>query len=183
MKLFLTHTKNTFEGQREGEIVLALIRRHPYIIITAITGFALLAFSPFALLINYYDYLTNSELLPLAWFLTILFFSLVWHILFYRIMDYLLDTWTITNERIISSQQLGFFRRRVVEAELDRVQDTTVEVMSMIPTLLNFGDIEVQTAGAKEKLFFYQVPSPNKIRELIAKAGKELRSRGSNDKL
>lgn len=174
MSFFLTTTKNTFEGKRDGEVVLLLVRKHSIILWMTIAGFIVLMALPLFVLISFYNFVDAGGSFWLALSVVTALFILVWHALFYKVMDYLLDTWIITNERVISSQQLGFFKRRVVEANLGRVQDVTVEIKSMIPTLLNFGNIEVQTAGAEQKIFFNQVPDPHKIKALILNKSKDL---------
>ena len=174
MSLFLTTTKHTFEGKRSDETVISLLRRHSFLLILTILGFSMLALVPFSLLFYYYGYLKTSNLTGLAWFGSFFFFSIAWHALFYRIMDYLLDTWIITDQRIIDSQQLGFFHRRVVETEMDRIQDVATEISSVASTFLNFGNVEVQTAGSAEKIFLDRVPNPNEVKDTIMDISRKL---------
>lgn len=94
-------------------------------------------------------------LLPLAYLL------LMW-------MDYYLDMWIITNERIIDIEQHGLFNREISEIPLHRVQDVTIQVRGIIETLLGFGTIRIQTAGEREFDIRF-VPHLYKAKDIILK--------------
>ena len=68
---------------------------------------------------------------------------------FIRWLEEEMDIILITNERIISIEQLSFFNRTVSETELSQVQDVKHVSRGMLSNLLNFGNLEVQTAGEK----------------------------------
>ena len=68
-------------------------------------------------------------------------------LLFIFWIDYYLDMWIITSERIIDIEQTGLFRRQISEFMLDKVQDITVEIPDMIATFLKYGNLHIQTAG------------------------------------
>jgi uncharacterized membrane protein YdbT with pleckstrin-like domain len=92
--------------------------------------------------------------------LTLLFFFLIW-------IDYYFDVWIVTNKRIINIEQRGLFSREVSELELDKIQDVSANVLGVIPTFLNYGDVLIQTAGEKEKFVFKKVSAPYEIKDLI----------------
>ena len=64
-------------------------------------------------------------------------------------IDYWLDVWIVTDERVINIEQKGLFSRSVSELHFYNVQDVTTSVRGVIPTLLNYGDVEVQTARGR----------------------------------
>ncbi len=90
--------------------------------------------------------------------------------MFYSITMYLLDTWIITNHRVIDSEQHGFFDRTVSELSLLKIQDVSTEINGPIATWLKFGNLEIQTAGAREKFLFKQIPNPLLIKDQLMKA-------------
>ncbi|MFH1171063.1 MAG: PH domain-containing protein, partial [bacterium] len=55
----------------------------------------------------------------------------------------------------------------VSELLLDKVQDVTVEVHGVIPTMLHYGDIMIQTAGESPRFHFDDIPHPHAIAEKI----------------
>jgi len=95
------------------------------------------------------------------------YYLFIWLFFFFSFIDYYLDIWLITSERIIDIQQKGFFSRVISEQKLFRIQDVTSEVHGFIPTILKFGNVHVQTAGTKERFFFHEVPNPDEVRNII----------------
>ncbi len=96
----------------------------------------------------------------------------LWIIVFVFWIDYYFDVWIITSRRIIDIEQLGLFKRNVSELEHSKVQDVTTEIHGILPTLLKYGFIYVQTAGKKTRFIFKQVPNPTLIRQVIVKLQK-----------
>lgn len=82
-------------------------------------------------------------------------------------IDYYFDVWVITDKRIVNIEQKGLFARQVSELKMERIQDVTTEVKGIIPTMLNYGDVYIQTAATTERFIFRMVPSPYAIKDLI----------------
>ncbi len=91
----------------------------------------------------------------------------LWIYIFLIWIDYYFDIWIITNERIINVEQKGLFTRKVSELKFAKIQDVTTEVKGLLQTILNFGDVHVQTAAEESKFLFRQVPDPYHLKSLI----------------
>ena len=52
---------------------------------------------------------------------------------------------------------------------MERIQDITIDIHGIIPTLLDFGDIHVQTAGDSQEFVMKGAPNPRRLKELILK--------------
>lgn len=167
---FLTTTEYTFEGKKSYETVLLLLHRHWFVLLMKLIVFLFLALIPLMLriLISY----TNIVLPFSDYYLlvTAIYYLFWWYGLFYAITMYLLDIWIVTDHRIIDSEQHGFFRRIVAELHLSKIQDISVDISGVIPTFLDYGNLEVQTAGTSEKFFFKQIPHPNQVKDIIMEA-------------
>jgi len=165
-----------------GEKVLRTVRKHWFIIAAEAAGVFTLFAAPFAL----YALLSRSGAATLpelsgaaALFFASLWSLLAWSKLFGVWTDYYLDLWVVTDRRIISVDQLGFFRRTLSVFRLDRIQDVTVDVHGVIPTLLNFGDLHVQTAGMERKFIIRGIPNPQRVKDLIMRAHDEALGRST----
>lgn len=101
------------------------------------------------------------------------YYLFLWLFFFFSFIDYYLDVWIITSERIIDIDQKGFFSRTISENKLFQIQDVTSEVQGFFPTVLRYGNVYVQTAGEKERFFFCEVPQPDSIRDMIIKLVQE----------
>ncbi len=161
----------SFPGQHTKEKIVLFLHRHWYIIasqiiilvIAALLPIVLLLFLPqgIKVLIFQEPFLGLTGLFLSAYYLSLwLYFFLVW-------VDYYLDVWIVTDERIINIEQEGLFNRVISEQQIVRVQDVTSEVRGLLPTFLDFGNVYVQTAGEKERFVFEQVPHPHNVKKII----------------
>jgi uncharacterized membrane protein YdbT with pleckstrin-like domain len=159
-----------FQGQRENEVVLRVVHRHWFNIATHFFAIVLLvavlfgSFSVFPLL--FADWL-GSDMSRLILFFQNSVILVLWIYAFLVWIDYFFDVWIITNERIINIEQKGLFVRSVSELKFARIQDVTTEVRGMLPTILNFGDVKVQTASDDDFFLFRQVPDPYHVKDVI----------------
>ncbi|MDD4333275.1 MAG: PH domain-containing protein [Patescibacteria group bacterium] len=163
-----------------GEKVIKIIRKDFFVLFKKIVLFVILGGLPFLFFFvtNYSSTLNIGEGL-IAYPLTIIFLSsyylFLWLFFFFSFIDYYLDVWIITNERIIDIKQEGFFARTIAELRLYRLQDVTSEVKGIFSTLLGYGNVYAQTAGEKQRFFFKDVPRPEKIRDLLIKISEDSR--------
>lgn len=159
-----------FQGQRENETILAVIHRHWFDITT---HFILIGL--FVALLGAIFFTLPKIANPTSFFshpIVILFFQntfflILWLYAFLVWIDYYFDVWIITNERVINIEQKGLFVRTVSELKFSRIQDVTSEVRGMLPTILNFGDVKVQTASEEDFFLFRQVPDPYHVKDVI----------------
>ena len=113
------------------------------------------------------SFFTGPNSYPLTVLVISSYFLFVWLLFFHAFIDYYLDVWIVTNQRIINIEQRGLFSRTVSEQKLYRVQDITSEVHGFFPTLVHYGDVFIQTAGEETRFVFKQVPHPYDIRKVI----------------
>lgn len=159
-----------FQSQRENEVILEVIHRHWFNILThfaLVFLLSLIVFGSFFILPSFFpDLNTRANALFLLFIQNTLILFL-WLYSFLIWIDYYFDVWIITNERVINIEQIGLFVRKVSELQFSRVQDVTSEVSGFIPTMLNFGDVEVETAAEEEHFLFRQVPDPYRIKDVL----------------
>jgi len=110
--------------------------------------------------------IAGNETIALLFIYT-LWLMLIWLWLFFEWTDYYLDVWIITDQKVISVDQQRFFAREISTLQLDKIQDVTVEVKGIIPTLFHFGDIHIQTAGEKREFIMLQIAQPQRVRDRI----------------
>lgn len=80
---------------------------------------------------------------------------------------FMLDAWVATTKRIMNIEQKGLFSRVVSELPLDKIEDVTVEVHGLIPTILQYGDVRIQTAAEQEHFLFDNIPHPQDVARQI----------------
>jgi uncharacterized membrane protein YdbT with pleckstrin-like domain len=72
----------------------------------------------------------------------------------------------------VNIEQKGLFVRHISELNFSRIQDVTAEVEGILPTVLNYGDVLVQTAGEESRFIFRQVADPYQVKDMVMKLSK-----------
>ncbi|MBN1584903.1 PH domain-containing protein [Candidatus Uhrbacteria bacterium] len=156
-----------------GERIVMKLRRHFLTFLGQVFLVAIIALVPLGAgyVINavHPEWLRSPIGRPGLVLLASAFYLNVWMFALAVFVDYYLDVWIVTDRRIIDIQQTGLFSRTVAELEISRIQDATSEVKGIVPTILNYGDVHIQTAGEKERFLFEQVPNPDRIRQRLVK--------------
>lgn len=149
------------------EQLIAIFRKHPFFIWIAIAKYIFLALLPI-LVIPFI-----SPMISLQGYGSVLYFSyliILWVMFFVEWTDFMLDTWILTDERLIDVEQVSLFSRKVSTLSLDRIQDITTTEAGFLETLLGIGVVLVQTAGESQEFRIYGVKDPNQVKDLIQKA-------------
>lgn len=157
-----------FENQRPDEEIVLIRRRHPWVLAKyslSIIGVILVTIAAFLI---WGASTMSAVFLVLAVVYIIFSFWTRWFI-------YNNDIFILTNQRIINIDQRGFFSRRVSEAELDNIQNATYEIKGIIKSFLNFGDIEISTAGPTSSLTLKNVENPHFVQEKIISLQNDLK--------
>ena len=156
-----------------------VLRRHPFIIITKLAFWLVVALAPVLLYFFAQDTMPfifdNSIMYPISILFTSVYYLYLWLFAFHSFVDYYLDVWIVTNYRIINIEQHGLFARTVSEQELSRIQDVTSELKGFFSTMLDFGTVYIQTAGEKVRFVFKQIPDPYGVSREITKLAEQSR--------
>ena len=127
-----------FEGQRPGEELLFVFRRH---IIAMRKGFWLLLI-PFAL--SALPVLIWQDNIALLWS-PVIGLGLGLILFFYHWMMWYFTVYIVTNQRIRQVTQRGFFGKDVVELRLSKIQNISYNIPGFTGEIFGFGTIVIQT--------------------------------------
>lgn len=154
---------------KSWERIVYFLRRHWLIFFIDVLVVLLLSLIPIVayLVLNFIvpALLVNSAIRPLLILLGSAYYLAIWLVFLTKFVDYYLDAWIVTNDRAVNIEQKGLFSRTISELDLAKVQDVTSEVKGVIPSLFNYGNVHIQTAGEIERFIFEQVPNPHEIRK------------------
>jgi uncharacterized membrane protein YdbT with pleckstrin-like domain len=170
--------KYYFTAQNANEKTIRIVHRHWFnIVMQYIPILILLTLIIFSLLF-YSDIISSfsSASAPAIFFFMLSFLVLfMWIYGFLIWFDYYLDIWIITTHRIVNVDQKGLFAREVGELEYKRIQDISTDIKGFFPTILNYGNLTVQTAAEQSHFVFRAVGDPYEIKSLIMKQVKKRR--------
>lgn len=157
-----------------NEQLIARIQKHWFLFAAQCVVYAALAIAPLVA-VQYFPWGSSfpGSHAALGAFLWSAWLLVLWVGLFISWTNYYLDILIITTKRLIYVNQIGLFSRRVSISRLDRIQDATGEIHGLIPTLLDFGEITIQTAAEEQAFVIRDIPNPAHVKTLILKAQEE----------
>jgi len=168
-------------GRLPNEKIIKIIRRDGFILFKRLVLVLVLTGLPALvglMMLRLYPNLLQGEISYPLIALAISGYALfIWLFSFFSFIDYYLDVWLITSERIIDVRQEGFFSRTVAELKLFQVQDVTSELKGISKFIFGYGDVYVQTAGEVQRFAFKQIPDPEVVRDIIIKLVEENKRR------
>lgn len=157
--------------QKSYEKIEYLLHRHPLGFVKYVITFIILMLMPLALYLLIGDLFTNIFIGPRIFPLTVLgasaYYLSIYLFAYGHFIDFYLDIWVVTNDRIINMEQQGLLATKITELDLYRIQDVTVNVRGFFQTIFNYGDVVVKTASSNTHIIFRKVSKPNEIRQAL----------------
>lgn len=153
-----------FETRESKEKIILLLRQHPIVNLRWIFGTILLLGGP--TIINAFGIF---NFLPIGFPLII---SLAWYLVTsaYAIEGFLnwyFNVYFVTNARIVDVDFYNLIDKRVSNAEIEMIQDVSYQTGGVLRTLLNYGDVFIQTAAEVSEFKFEAVPSPERVAKIL----------------
>jgi hypothetical protein len=153
-----------FETEDEKEQIVLLLRQHPVVNVKWIVITILLLTGPTLLSI-----FGLFSFLPTGFPLVI---SLIWYLVTsaYAIEGFLswyFNVYFVTTERVIDVDFFNLIDKRVSDAEIERIQDVSYTTNGFAGTVLNFGNVFIQTAAEVSEFQFESVPNPEKVTKIL----------------
>ncbi|HRN90489.1 MAG TPA: PH domain-containing protein [Candidatus Saccharibacteria bacterium] len=143
-----------FDGQREGEELLFVFRRH---ILAMRKGFYSLLIP---LVITAVPVLIWQHNITLYW-LPLAGFAIGLLLFFYHFILWYFTIYIVTNQRLRQVTQRGLFGKDVIELRLSKIQNISYNVPGFMGEVFKFGTIVIQTFVGD--LVIHKVEHPDKI--------------------
>lgn len=154
-----------FINQNPDEIVILLVRRHfltnlGWLLIVVGMSLAPLILRHFPLLT--FLPLTFQTIAIGAWYLVAM------AIFIEGFLSWFYSVNIVTNKRVVDVDFFNLIYREITDAEIEVIQDVTVKIGSVVRTIFNYGDVDVETAGEKPNIEFQSVPQPDRIVRILS---------------
>lgn len=156
----------------EGEEIVLKVHRHWLFIAVRIVGLLAMSFLPLAVsgalvwLGIIAPIAASLSSLVVVWALWGL---VLWAVFWQFWTTYYMDIWVVTNKRIIDIDYQRLFDRNISIIRLERVQDVGTRIQGVLGTVLRFGSVIVQSAGAEKEFVIDQIANPEALRDVISK--------------
>lgn len=161
----------TFQTQKSNEVILLFLRGHfitnlPWILIAIIFSLIPVVF----IVLNARFLLLTAIQIPMqfATILILFYYLILLSYVFINFLTWFYNVFLVTNERIVDIDYSSIVIHNVAETKVDRIEDVHYTQSGFIRTLLNFGDVFIQTAGAERVFEALAVPKPREATKIIA---------------
>lgn len=159
-----------FENQMEDEKILLVLRQHHIVLVPLIFAISVIYIIGIAVaffLPNYFPVLAEGSVpnflyigLSLYFLFSSLYFFIEW-------VMYYLQVNIITSESAVDINQKSLFSREIMTLSLEDVEDVTATQKGFIQTMLNFGDVQIQTAGERPNFNFERIKNPYEVQKKV----------------
>ena len=166
------HDKGIFmEYVDDDEVLLGTIHKHPFgiiiIYLQAIVGIILSLFLAFVLLPTV---LSSESAITVATTFGALIIMLAAVIMIVATIIYRQSRIVITDKNITQVLQGGLFNRKVSQLTMANVEDVTAEQHGIFSTILDYGNLRVETAGEQANFVFSYCPRAGYYAKIILEA-------------
>lgn len=162
---YLLNPRTKFDTQEDGEKVYLLLRSHPFTqigwILSSILFFIILFISNF--------FLPNFFNLGQIFIINLIFSVIILSYILFNILNWYFNVGIVTGKRVIDIDFYAVLYKEITNAQLGKIEDTTVKSGGYIESFFDYGSIFVQTAGTDANVEFLDVPHPSDAVQIINK--------------
>lgn len=150
---------DSFDGQKEGEKIVATWRQHPWVLFKPLLFIVLLiVIGSLPLALSEVGWATEF----MVFFIAVSGIYLVLHLYLWFCTMFIL-----TNERLLSISQSKLLMRTINELPLRNIQNVSHTKKGLFQMLLDYGSVEIQTAGSTTAMTLKNVEHPYKVQQKI----------------
>ena len=158
-----------FEGQDPNEKILLLLRAHPITnipwIFLSILLFLLPFFAPGITL--FFGFNLNSVPQTFLLIFLIINYMLTLLIAYEGFLHWYFNVDLITNEKVVDIDFEHLLYKAVDLAPLSKIEEADSVTAGIFGTIFNFGNVSIQTAGAKVAIEMKNIPKSAHVADLI----------------
>lgn len=153
-----------------GEIVIERIKRYWVDLVPVFVSGGLIVIVVLVGIYAYFRFQVDVPSLitpPIVFGLAFVMLAVVVLMILSALYVYSHNYLVVTNKHVIKVQQTGLFSRQTSELKFGNIEDVKGGRHGVVGTILDYGDVEVQTAGASENFFFHTVHHPQLLADRL----------------
>lgn len=78
-----------------------------------------------------------------------------------------MNTYVVTNMRLLHWDQTGLFKRTVIETPHDRILNVSYKSEGVLSAVLHYGNVEIQVVGLMEPMIMKNVNDPQSVKDYL----------------
>ncbi len=154
----------SFDQRDSKEEIILVLRSHWFTNLKWIViSLLMLLFPLFCSYFNVLSFLPGNYKIIAAifWFLVTFVYA------FEKFLTWYFNVFIITDERVVDIDFYNLLVKEVTEAKISMIQDVTYNVIGFIPTVLNYGNLFIQTASEVPMIEILNVPNPETVSKIL----------------
>jgi uncharacterized membrane protein YdbT with pleckstrin-like domain len=153
-----------FETKENQERIILLLRQHPVVNIPWIVVTVLMLFVPTG--VRFLGILSTLPagfdlVVTLGWYLFMMIYALE------KFLSWFFNVYFVTDRRVIDVDFYNLIDKRVSDADISKIQDVSYTTAGVFGTVLDYGDVVIQTAAEVSEFDFESVPNPEKVTKIL----------------
>lgn len=157
----------SFHGQDDKEDIILLVRKHPAVLIPKAILFLFILFSPLFLFPILNSVLGGNNIALWLGF-SILMFVVAITVAVDTYFKWFYTVNIITDERVLDVDFNNILYHQFVDAQLERIEEVSHKPAGVFSSIFDYGDVYIQTAGAKPEIIFNSVPRPRDVHDTLS---------------
>ena len=153
---------------KDFEHIRQVYRQSPFVLIHPLLISAIVIILPLYAVLRYASEIGALRSVFLLWTVGVLIYS------FRIIIIWRLNTYVITNQRIVHYAQKGLFDQTVTETPHERVLNVSYKTEGIISRVVGYGDVVVQVVGLMEPIILKNIATPLAIKDYLWEMHKRL---------
>lgn len=156
-----------FNGQRPDESVEEVVKNHWFVFFWPTVKSLILLAIPVAFFIFWGANIYFSIVTTVCVLMAFAIFFTAYYL-------YLCSVFLITSERVIYLYQISILKRKIIETNLDKIQDISSNTEGFAKNAFGFGDLVIRTAGAGQgnEIIIKNIANPYALQQEITKRTK-----------
>jgi len=149
----------SFEGQKDNEKIIASWRQHPWVLFKpSLVVILVIIIGSLPLALSEVSWATKF----------LIFFIAVGGVYFaLELYLWLCTMYILTNERLLAISQSRLLMRTINEVPLRNIQNVSHTKKGLFQMMLDYGSVEIQTAGSTTAMTLRNVERPYKVQQKI----------------
>lgn len=161
--------KMNFATQNPDEKIYVLVRTHWSKNIGWFTSNLIYALLPFLILFlaDIFNFSLSFISFRVYFVIALSYYSLLFTNVLRHFYDWYFDVFIVTNQRVLDYEFKPFTSYKILEAELESIQDVQEQAAGILADLFGYGDLKIRTASTTGELTFNSIPDPTEVRNIL----------------
>lgn len=146
---------------KDFEHIRQVYRQSPFVLIHPMLISAVAILVPIYAVLRFGSTIGALKTILLIWIVLVLIHAIRLFII------WRLNTYVVTNQRLLHYAQKGLFDQTVTETPHERILNVSYKSEGVISTVVGFGDVIVQVVGLMEPIILKNISTPMEIKDYL----------------